>query len=230
MTYNSGNTILGSDVADRFWNDYFAAQIDTAQSYTNAGSNAAGTLGPSGDVPSGKFTVQTWYWQQEVVPRFSDSPNQARGAQPARDLPGTDFTGVAVPSFPTGTIKGGTSTGSIFDVCKIEMGRFANFVNAFRWTSYRTLQTYGPAGQGTVFDQTVKRYAIFNEFTIGSPATGGFTDTGDSITTAEFDGAFNILAQLYATQRAAGAHTQATDYTICHNSCHTSCHRNRGRR
>jgi hypothetical protein len=120
--------------------------------------------------------------------------------------------------------------GSVFNVCKVEMQRFATFVTSFRWTSYRTLQTYGPAGQLTVYDQTVKRYAIFNEFTIGSPPTSGFTDTGDSITTAEFDGAFNILAQLYASQRAAGAHTQATNYTICHNSCHTSCHRNRGRR
>ena len=217
MTYNSGNNILASDVADRFWNDYFSGQIDTAQSFTNSGAV------PSGSTPSGKFSVQTWYWQQEVVPRFSNAPNQARGSQPSRGIPAADFTGTP----GGGTIRGGTVTGSIYNVCLTEVNRFRTFVNAFRWTSYRTLQTYGPAGQRTVYDSTKKRYALFNEFT---PSATNNIGSGDSIVTDEFESLFNSFAQVYATQRGAGAHTQATNYTICHNSCHSSCHRNRGRR
>jgi hypothetical protein len=217
MTYNSGNNILASDVADRFWNDYFSGTIDVAQAYRDTGAQ------PSGNTPSGKFTVQTWYWQQEVVPRFSNAPNQARGSQPSRGIPASDFTGTP----GGGTIRGGTVTGSIYNVCLTEVNRFRTFVNSFRWTSYRTLQTYGPAGQLTVYDSTKKRYALFNEFT---PSATNNINSGDSITTSEFDSLFNSFAQVYAAQRAAGSHTQATNYTICHNSCHSSCHRNRGRR
>ena len=210
MTYGSGNTVLAQDVADRFWNSYFSGQILAAQSFVNTGA-------PSETRTYGKYIVTYYYWNREIVPRFSNAPTQARGAQAGRNINAAQF-GV-----------GSTITASgVHTACKNECGRFSNFVNSFRWYSQRTLQNY--AGNQTIvaYDQTKRRYAVFNEFSAASP--GNTIAAGDTISTTEYDTLFNSFAQTYAAQRNAGAHIQYTPYTICHTSCHTSCHRNRGRR
>ena len=215
MTYGSTSSVVDAqEVADRFWNDYFGSLILAAESFGNPGST------PSGSVPSGKFTVPTWYWQQEVVPRFSNAPSQARGSQASRNINEAQF-GVG------SNITGGTGTGSVHVVLRAEMNRHDHFVNSFTWTAQRTLQQYQGNTQQNVYSSTKKRYATFNEFTTNPTNT---IASGDTVGQTEFDALFNAFAQTYTAQRNAGSHTQATNYTICHSSCHSSCHRNRGRR
>jgi len=219
MTYNSQNTILAADVANQFWNTYFATQIQNSVAYPNSGSTRSYV------VPSGKSFVNAYYWQREAVPRLGNAPPAARQGTPGRNIGAGQFTNTP----GNGIIRGGTGTGSIHAVLRTEVQRFSTLTQNFVWQVYRYYQrNTGPNQQFNVYNLGVRRYSTSSRFQTNPNNT--IVSNVDQISTGEFNALMESFAQTYAAQRNSSSQQQSQSYTICHNSCHSSCHRNRGRR